>query len=87
MPVPPSLDRLFNIFSCILCLVQLQMIIFDFEEEQWLTRNNLTTELWTVVQQCGLPANNFYSHSFRIGAATAAAKAGLPPWLIKVLGC
>ena len=50
------------------------------------TRNNLTTELRTVQQQCGLPANNFYSHSFRIGAATTAAKVGLPPWLIKVLG-
>ena len=54
--------------------------------KQWLTRNNLTTELRTILQHCGLPANNFYSHSFRIGAATTAAKAGLPPWLIKVLG-
>ena len=33
-----------------------------------------------------LPANNFYTHNFRIEAATTAAKAGLPPWLIKVLG-
>ena len=33
MPVPSSLGRLFNIFGCILCLVQLQMVIFDFEEE------------------------------------------------------
>ena len=55
--------------------------------QQWLTRNNLTTELRSVLQHYGLPANNFYSHSFRIGAATTAAKAGLPPWLIKVLGC
>lgn len=54
--------------------------------KQWLTRNNLTMDLRTILQHCGLPANNFYSHSFRIGAATTAAKAGLPPWLIKVLG-
>ena len=33
MPVPPSLGRLFNIFSFILSPVQLQMVIFDFEEE------------------------------------------------------
>ena len=33
MPVPPSLGRLFNIFSCILCPVQPQMVIFEFEEE------------------------------------------------------
>ena len=32
MPVTPLLGRFFNIFSCILCLMQLQMAIFDFEE-------------------------------------------------------
>ena len=32
MAVPPSLSCLFNIFSCIWCPVQLQIIIFDFEE-------------------------------------------------------
>ena len=32
MAVPPSLSRLFNIFSCIWCPVQLQITIFDFEE-------------------------------------------------------
>jgi len=30
--VPPSLSRLFNIFSCIWCPVQRQIIIFNFEE-------------------------------------------------------
>ena len=61
--------------------------LFAFvQPRHWLTRNNLTTELRSILQHCGLPANNFYSHSFRIGAATTAAKAGLPPWLIKVLG-
>jgi hypothetical protein len=28
----------------------------------------------------------YASHSFRIGAATAAGSAGLPTWLIKTLG-
>ena len=61
--------------------------LFTFiQPQQWLTQNNLTTELRSILQHCGLPAHNFYSHSFRIGAATTAAKAGLPPWLIKVLG-
>ena len=32
MPVPPSLGLLFNIFNCIFCPVQLQMVIFDFKE-------------------------------------------------------
>ena len=51
--------------------------------KQWLTEINLTTELRRVLQHCGLPANNFYSHSF---CTKVAAKAGLSPWLIKVLG-
>ena len=67
-------------------LTSSQPLFAFIRPKQWLTRNNLTTELRTVLQQCGLPANNLYSHSFCIGAATTAAKAGLPPWLIKVLG-
>ena len=62
--------------------------LFAFvQPRQWLTRNNLTTALRTILKHSGLPANNFYSHSFSIRAATTAAKAGLPTWLIKVLGC
>ena len=34
----------------------------------------------------GLPFESLKGHSFRIGAASAAAAAGLPDWLIKVLG-
>ena len=38
--------------------------LFAFAQpRQWLTRNNLMTELTTILQHCGLPANNFYSHS------------------------
>lgn len=61
--------------------------LFSFSKSgKWLTRTSLTKELRTILQHCGLPASKFYSHSFRIGAATTAAQAGLPPWLIKVLG-
>ena len=34
----------------------------------------------------GLTGTNFNSHSFRIGAATAAGVAGVPEATIKVLG-
>ena len=51
-----------------------------------LTRTNLTRELRTILHHCGFRSNNYYSHSFRIGAATSAASAGIPSWLIKVLG-
>ena len=62
--------------------------LFSFVQPgKWLTRNNLTSELSrTVLKHRGLPYDKFYSHSFRIGAATTAAKAGIPSWLIKVLG-
>ena len=33
MPARPSLGLLFNIFNCVFCPVQLQMVIFDFKEE------------------------------------------------------
>ena len=33
MPAPPSLGLLFNILNCIFCHMQLQLVIFDFEEE------------------------------------------------------
>ena len=51
--------------------------------KQWLTWNDLPTELRTVLQHCGLPANNFHSHSFRIRAATTAAKLAFHPGLLK----
>ena len=33
MPVPPSLGLHFNIVNCVFCPVQLQLVIFNFEEE------------------------------------------------------
>ena len=39
MPVPHSLGLLFNIFNCIFCSVQLQMVIFDFKEEETGTKH------------------------------------------------
>ena len=47
---------------------------------------SLTKELRSALQGCGLPADNYFTHSFRIGAATTAASAGVPSWLIKTLG-
>ena len=34
IPVPPSLGIFFSVFNCIFCPMQLQMVIFDFKEEE-----------------------------------------------------
>ena len=60
--------------------------LFTFTSAKWLTRTSLTHELCDVLQQCGIQPQHYFSHSFRIGAATTAAAAGIPAWLIKVLG-
>lgn len=39
-----------------------------------------------ALQVLGLPWDNFAGHSFRIGAATAAAKAGIEDSVIQSLG-
>ena len=41
--VPPSLGLLFNIFNCIFCPVQQQMVIFDFREERTGTEHVVIT--------------------------------------------
>ena len=60
--------------------------LFTFTSSKWLTPTSLTHELGNVLQQCSIKPRHYFSHSFRIGAATTAAAAGIPAWLIKVLG-
>ena len=56
MPVPPSLDLLFNFFNCIFCPMQLQMVIFDFEEEGT-GRETILRLTWCT--QCSKVCMNF----------------------------
>ena len=51
-----------------------------------LTHPKFTEVVWQLLTQAGQDPDNYASHSFRIGAATTAAAAGLPSWLIKALG-
>ena len=51
-----------------------------------LTQKKLNRTLRNLLQQGGFNHINYSSHSFRIGAATTGAAAGLPPLLIKKLG-
>ena len=51
-----------------------------------LNRHKLTATLRSLLRPTSYNEQHFASHSFRIGAATTAAAAGLPVWLIKTLG-
>ena len=57
--------------------------LFRFHDGRFLTRTNFAATL-NKVKPPG--TKNLSSHSFRIGAATTAAAAGLPRWLIQILG-
>ena len=56
--------------------------LFTYSDGTYLTRRRLNTILRTVFRT----HNHISSHSFRIGAATTAAAAGYPQWLIQQLG-
>ena len=61
--------------------------LFQFAAGHNFTRTALTNNLRALLHVCGLDSTHYASHSFRIGAATMAGAAGIPDWLIKVLGC
>ncbi|XP_073258365.1 uncharacterized protein [Porites lutea] len=60
--------------------------LFSFRSGRLLTRSAVVNLLRDAARQVGLPYNSLKGHSFRIGAASTAAAAGLPDWLIKILG-
>ena len=59
--------------------------LFTFQSGSFLNRGRLTNETRLLLSKEGLNSGEFAGHSFRIGAATTAASANLPPWIIKVL--
>ena len=48
--------------------------------------SDITSALHHLLQHTEHHQQQYASHSFRTGAATTAAAAGLPAWLIKTLG-
>jgi len=59
--------------------------LYFFSTGQFLTRDTVTSILRHLLQRLGFSTESCASHSFRIGAATTAAEAGLPPGLSKPL--
>ena len=58
--------------------------LFTFQDATFLTRQALSVLVKQLLGTSELPGLS--SHSFRIGAATTAAAAKVPDWLIKTLG-
>ena len=59
---------------------------YIFQSGLYLMRSQVTSTLRLLLNRLNIPTELYASHSFRIGAATTAAEAGLPPWLIQTLG-
>ncbi|XP_056122442.1 uncharacterized protein LOC130100837 [Rhinichthys klamathensis goyatoka] len=60
--------------------------LFIDDSNKPVTRFWFQKHLKSVLQLSGIPAENFSSHSFRIGAATSAAQKGLSQQQIQALG-
>ena len=60
--------------------------LFILQNGEPLTRTLLNANLRELLNILGYVEQEYAPHSFRIGAATTAAAANLPPWLIKTLG-
>ena len=60
--------------------------LFRFRNGTCLTREKLNTIIRALMVRQGVPYASYSSHSFRIGAASSAAAAGIPDWRIQSLG-
>lgn len=60
--------------------------LFLFQDGAILTRAALVSNLRTALTQVGVDSTQYAGHSFRIGAATAAARAGYSDSFIQTLG-
>ena len=64
----------------------LDLPLFSHADGPFLTPLRLTSMLRSLLHKLGYNEDQYAGHSFRIGAATTAAAAGLSDWLIKTLG-
>lgn len=61
-------------------------LLFHFRDNSPLTKTKLTSNLRRLLNQVGIDSSLYAGHSFRIGAATAAAAKGVEDSLIQTLG-
>ena len=68
------------------CAVPSGSPFFVFEDGSPLTRERLVAAVRSALSHAGVNTAHYSGHSFRVGAATAAARAGLQEATIKMLG-
>ena len=61
-------------------------MLFYYEDKKLLSRDRLVTSVREALTTAGVDCKSYSGHSFRIGAATAAGKCGLPPATMQTLG-
>ena len=61
-------------------------LLFITKTGRPLTRQHFSSALTTILQTAGLQAEQYNTHSFRIGAATSAKQSGISDLHIKMLG-
>ena len=59
---------------------------FKLQDGRPLTKSHFSKQLQTALQAIGFPYQNFAGHGFRIGAAIAAARAGIEDSTIQAIG-
>ena len=59
---------------------------FRFVNGNYITREQFVTAIRTALAAAGVNLSHYAGHSFRIGAATIAARQGIQDSLIKTLG-
>ena len=60
--------------------------LFVYQDGRCLTRQRLVCEVRSALERAGMDQSKYCGHSFRIGAATTAAKNGMEDAVIKTLG-
>ena len=60
--------------------------LFRWEDNRYLTRESFVRGVRKALEEAGYAGKDYAGHSFRIGAATTAARCGLQDSLIKTLG-
>ncbi len=59
--------------------------LFCWDDGRYLTRENFVAAIREALTMAGIKATDYAGHSFRIGAATTAARQGIQDSLIKTL--